>query len=336
MRFRVFAVTVATLSFPFVAFAGGIPFFGPIIPQAYNVCPASWGLLITVINNIISLLITLAIVFVAPLTIAYAGFLYVVNPLNPSGISRAKEILWHTVEGIIFALAGWLIVDAVMAVLYHPSDSSWSTQWASLITGNASDVCLKQQGAVQGQGLNQVPALGSSATGGLNPPTVGPAGSPCDPQAVMNAASAGGYTLSATQANILACIAKPESSCNPSPPPNKYWNNPTGPGGKASTAAGAFQVLLASNSKCYENTTCYDAAGLLPNATTQLNCSTGFNPNGTIKDQAKVNQCLLAANNLNCSASAAACLLQQNGGSFSPWQADVNNAQQTGCITTGG
>ncbi len=132
---------------PLAAHAGGIPFFGPIIPEQYAACPAGWGMLVTVINNIISLLITLAIVFVAPLMIAYSGFLFVVNPVNPSGREEAKSILTHTIVGIVIALSGWLIVDAIMAVLYHPTGSIGST-WSQLIISNPSDPCLKQKGSV--------------------------------------------------------------------------------------------------------------------------------------------------------------------------------------------
>ena len=86
MRSRIplfaFLLVAGSLALPLAAQAGGIPFFGPIIPNEQitvngvltnqNVCAAGWGLLITVINNVISLLITLAIVFVAPLMIAWS------------------------------------------------------------------------------------------------------------------------------------------------------------------------------------------------------------------------------------------------------------------------
>ena len=157
MRSRILAfapllVISSVLVLPLIAHAAALPFFGPIIGNSAgtaleNICPLGWGYLITVINNIIRLLLTLAIVFVAPLMIAYSGFLFVVNPVNPSGREEAKNILTHTVVGIVIALSGWLIVDAIMAVLYHPTGSIGST-WSQLITGNPSDPCLKQEGSV--------------------------------------------------------------------------------------------------------------------------------------------------------------------------------------------
>lgn len=148
---------------PTIANAAAIPFFGPIIPSGSvtisgvtgntNTCAAGWGMLITVINNIIRLLITLAIVFVAPLMIAWSGFLFVVNPVNSSGIAKAKSILLNTVVGIVLALAGWMIVDAIMAVLYNrnasvPGTSTVLGTWSQLITSGGELPCLDVRGSV--------------------------------------------------------------------------------------------------------------------------------------------------------------------------------------------
>ncbi|MSU74425.1 hypothetical protein EXS57_01450 [Candidatus Kaiserbacteria bacterium] len=140
---------VGSFVLPLAAHAG-IPFFGPIIPQQFNACPLGWGAVITVINNIISFLITLGIVFVAPLMIAWSGFLFVVNPVDSSGISKAKSILLHTITGIVIALAGWMIVDAIMAVLYNSGARSGTTvlgTWSTLITSGNLPACLVQRGA---------------------------------------------------------------------------------------------------------------------------------------------------------------------------------------------
>ena len=50
-------------------------------------------------------------------------------------MNKARGIMLNTVIGIVIALAGWLIVAAIMSVLYHPSDSTWGA-WSSLIYGN--------------------------------------------------------------------------------------------------------------------------------------------------------------------------------------------------------
>ncbi|MBU6214915.1 hypothetical protein KGM48_03710 [Patescibacteria group bacterium] len=293
---------------PGIAHAG-IPFLGPIIPPDSNICPASWGMLITVINNIISLLITLAIVFVAPIMIAYSGFLFVVNPPHPEGIEKAREILWNTVKGIVLALSGYLIVSAVMAVLYHPDPSTnWTTNWANIITGNSNDMCLIQAGSTPGSSLN--PSVAGSGNTGVLPgggyfstALSNSPGSPCNP-ATLTAVGA-----SQTQANLLACVAQGESTCGATNPPynlNFSWNKATS-NGKASTAAGAYQVLLSSNHACYENATCYSAAGV----SGPLNCQNAFDSNGFPIAGALLTTCEQAAGNVQCSAAAAVCLLNQ-------------------------
>ncbi len=155
-RFLFVALLVAgSLALPLAAQAGGIPFFGPIIPNEQitvngvltnqNVCAAGWGLLITVINNVISLLITLAIVFVAPLMIAWSGFLLVVSQGDSGKRTEARKILTNTVVGIVIALAGWLIVDAIMVALYNPDTPIAGGKlgvWSQLVTSGGAPLCI--------------------------------------------------------------------------------------------------------------------------------------------------------------------------------------------------
>jgi hypothetical protein len=119
-----------------------IPFFGPIIPPDGQTCAAGWGLVLVVINNIIKVLLTIAIVFVAPLSIAYAGFLFVVNPTSAGDISKAKSVITNTVVGIVIALASWLIVDAVMVTLYKPTAQGWSQSWWQLVSSGGAARCI--------------------------------------------------------------------------------------------------------------------------------------------------------------------------------------------------
>lgn len=322
-RMSLFALlfTVASFAVPLAVHAGtngGIPFFGPIVPSSINVCPAGWATLITVVNNIISFVLTLAIVFFMPLMIAWAGFLYVVNSVNPEGISKAKSILWHTILGIVIALAAWMIVDALMAVLYTGSAgaSAWGT-WSSLVTGGG-DTCLQQAGAAPGAGLNEVTGITASSTGNI----LSFGSGPCDANVLLGDMS----SLSVAQANTFACLAKPESSCGATLQ-NYSWNVPNAQG-YASTAYGPFQVTLSTNHSCYENQACYTAAGVAG----PLNCQNGFGPKGfTAGGNATVlANCEAAAANVACSLSAAVCLLQQQG--WTAWTADPRSQAQQSCI----
>lgn len=125
-----------------------IPFFGPIIPNEINTCPLGWGAVILVVNNIIEFLLTIAIVFVAPIMIAYSGFLFVVNPVSPAGKEKAKGMLLNTIVGIVIALAAWLIVGAVMAAFYRPDPKSGFVEnWYNIINSGGLPACLPQSGS---------------------------------------------------------------------------------------------------------------------------------------------------------------------------------------------
>lgn len=310
MPLVLFALALLVFAVPHAAQAS-IPYFGPIVPSGTSAtCAAGWGMVILVINNLISFLITIAVVFVAPLMIAYAGFLFVVNPFNASGIQKAKDILTNTIIGIVLALAGYLIVDALMGALYNGKAGAW----ASIINWSSPDgPCLPQKGTEPGAGLTQAPppTIGTGGTGGLSTSLSTSPGNPCNPATITAAASQAGYPISSNQANMLACVAKGESTCGAMNPPynlNYSWNKDSG-NGKASTAAGAYQVLLSTNSTCYDNPVCEAAAGTpgIP-----LNCKSGFDSKGfVIPGSPIVSSCQRAAGNVGCSAAAAACLLSK-------------------------
>ena len=194
MRFRipVFILLLGTFVLPQFAYAG-VPFFGPIIPEAYNRCAAGWGLLMLVINNLISFLLTIVIVFIAPLMIAYSGFLFVLNPVNAGGKEAAKKILTNTVTGIVIALAGWMIVDAVMAVLYNPKDAG--STWTNLITTGGGDFCIPLKASLNQAQQTGIPTLGVTPGGGAGKFTFNPG---IDAQVV---------TESVPLAGLLSCMS---------------------------------------------------------------------------------------------------------------------------------
>lgn len=160
-----------------------IPFFGHIIPDAHNTCAAGWGMLIIVINNIIQFAITIAIVFIAPIMIAWAGFLFVVSPTNPSHRSQAKSILWNTVIGIVIALVGWLLVDAIMVTL----TGQGLDVWTNLVGTNNVQPCLNIPTTLQqttgGGTITGMSLLGQFTSGGTCTPL---SSGPCSVQSLSN------------------------------------------------------------------------------------------------------------------------------------------------------
>lgn len=312
MRFRlpIFALLfiAGSLALPHFAHAG-IPFFGPIIPEGNNVCAAGWGMFMIVINNIIELLITLAIVFVAPIMIAYAGFLYVVNAYDPSGIAKAKGILQNTIVGIVVALAGWLIVDAVMAVLYDTgAKTSGGTLgvWSSLVSSNG-DFCLKQAGSLPTDTLNPAITLSGVNADGTVTTTYGKPTAQCastNTACSLDALKAAGFTEA--QANVMSCIAVTENS-----------GRSTGCNGNA---CGTFQIMLTVNK----------LVGSACGGT--LNCPAlckGAKGNA-VKNEASCQPCVVAANNPQCNAQTAQNLFAKSG--YTPWTTLSDNTKSAACV----
>jgi len=307
------ALATSALMLPSVAFAVGIPFFGPLIPDAQKVCPGNWSLVIEVVNRSISLALTIVIVFIAPITIAYAGFLYVINPMNSSGMSQAKELLKNAVGGIVLSLAAWLIVNAVMAVFYKASSPGFNnTPWSSIVTGDSSKFCLDQKGTKPGDGLNQASGTGTgSGTGSTTPPSTGGGGggsaaglcpdsnNACSPAALMAAG------FSATEANVMSCIALTENS-----------GRATGCNGNA---CGTFQIMLTVN----------PLVG--PSCGGTLNCpSMCHGNNGAAVKTAECQPCVQAANTPACNAEAAHNLFTQSG--YGPWTTSSDNTKSGACV----
>jgi len=306
---------------PLAAHASGIPYFGPIVPTDASACAAGWGAVITVVNNIIAVALTIAIVFIAPLFIAWAGFLYLTSGASPGNRSKANAVLTNAIVGIVVALAGWIIVDAVMAALYNGSAGAWY----QIINSNGSSDCLSiagslnqatlpngQTGTVAGVGTDNAPLLTYGQGGACNAANI----------------EAQDPSITSTQANQLACIAQGESTCGTGNNLNYSWNTDTG-NGKASTAAGPYQVLLSSHSTCYDNAICEQAAGTPGQA---LNCKAAFDSNGFVTNQTLANTCAAAAANVGCSASAAVCA---TGGTTSGFQSAYSTDKYVSSCSTG-
>lgn len=328
------ALLLVVFVLPEIAHAS-IPFFGPIVPQegVYSQCPANWGMIITIANHIIEFAITILFVFIAPLLIAYAGFLMVLNPTSAGDIEQGKKILLNMAVGLVVALGAWMIIDAVMVVLYNPEARNGQSRlgaWSDLISTGNIPPCLPQQGSLYE--LNQaggarVVSIGSNGGAVLSLPTSGD----CEASKLMAAAAGSAYPLTQSQANTLSCIAVPESRCG---------NVTTGARtveGKPTSASGMFQIVFGYNDTCHNLNipACSKAAGVSGN----LNCSSAFKGGLPAPgEKARAEACKLAASNLDCNVQAASCLVQLDKKSsaptapFSAWTPDSRSATQKNCI----
>lgn len=308
----IFLLAAGSLVLPVAAHAM-IPFFGPIIDQSWTVpntitggvtqCALGWGAVITVINNIIEFLLTIAILFVAPVMIAYSGFLLVTGQGNPSAISKAKGVLLNTIVGIVIALAGWLIVDAIMTALTTgPNGPTFAQNWSSLVTSGNALTCLPQQGV--GTGLNQATpsaiTIGTAAAPSQNPNNV------CTTAALQSA----GW---GTNAAAMSCVTKYENApCDPNAPSG------TDKGADGNVVSwGIYQVNISADNLNY-------SACQATNNNQPLNCTQAFsggaytstNHATTVKDSNLYNKCVAAVENVACNTAAAQAIfnLRKNSG----------------------
>lgn len=291
-----------------------IPFFGPIVPEAYNVCPGGYPMFMAVVNNIIQFALTIIVVFILPIRIAYAGFLMVSEPMSPGGHSKAKDIVINTLAGVVIALAAWMIVDAVMAVLYKSPDDAWGT-WTSLMGSGTGDTCLQQAGALPGDVLNQatlaplitgVNASGSIVT--LNGQTLAQcssSNSACSPTALQSA----GFTPK--QANIMSCIAATENA-----------GNAVGCNGHA---CGTFQIMLSVNPLVGAACSKYP----VHDCTGASACNKGKSASSSACE-ACIQAEKQAANDSACNAQAARNLYAQSG--YGPWTTFSDNKKSAACV----
>ncbi len=101
-------------------------FSGPIVPSDLQSCPAGWPGFLSVLYNLIRFAIYLAIVM-AVLAIAYAGFMWVINPVSPENRSTAKKALMNAAIGLVLTLSAWLIVNTLLLALGVPGGISGAT-----------------------------------------------------------------------------------------------------------------------------------------------------------------------------------------------------------------
>jgi hypothetical protein len=292
-----FICIAGSLALPIAAHAS-IPFFGPVVPETINRCAAGWAAVIIVINNVIELLITLGIVLLLPFMIAYAGFMIVTSQGTPGKITEARKIVLNTILGIVVALAAWLIVDAVMAVLTAgPNGATFARNWSSIINSGGQNPCLIQEGALQTLNQTNLGVTGINASGGTvnisgkSLPLCSSSNTACSPSALQATG------LNSTQSNIMSCIAVTESSGVPATPPY----NTTHPGSN-STACGTFQIT--------QTTWNSTASGACSNFSSCQDASCNMQVAQTLVSKSGYTSWTCAG----CNSKAASCIQQYSGG----------------------
>ena len=346
--FLLFALIGAAV-FPVSALAADLPLFTPgwhIVPDAHELdpnCPVGAPLgfagALQLIQNLMNAGISFGIL-ICVIVIAFAGLLWMLTATNPESHSQAKKVLTNAAVGLLIVLTAWLMVDFVMKVLYMGTggDPGKFGPWNKILTGG--EYCIVENkdlkplftgDILSTPGEGDVTAAPSATD--IAGATVGAAG--CAPGTIKSAAAAGGYQLTEAQSNTFSCIAKAESSCGTN------ITGATTQSGQTTTANGMFQIILGYRdpqgqpSQCHSLnipicSTAAKRAGW--NGTGNLNCANAFS-GGKVKtgQEALARVCKAAAANLECNASAAACLLKKRP-DFGDWTGDSRSSKQKACI----
>ncbi len=340
-RFVKFFLISALLAAPFLTQAattsGRATFFGPIVPLACHcdtnqtvqgtgqatISAPDYGCVLQTLQNLINFGISLGVLAVI-LYIAFAGFQLITNGGNPGKLAKTRERLLNAVIGIAVILSAWLIVDFVMKTLYN--DSSYGP-WNAILADNGNHQCLvvKNPTVISVQTVvNDATSVAPGTTG--NTTSSGTASNTgifaCNAARLQSEAAASGVSISDDEANKLACLAKPESTCG---------QGTTGAhtaSGKATSAAGPWQNILGDKDSCHSLN--------LP-ACGNLNCSAAYS-GGKVKpdanSQALAAQCQKAIAGLGCSVAAADCLIKADRG-YSAWTGTgdgYSHAAQKACV----
>lgn len=90
--------------------------FASIVKACGDNGPCGWNELITLINDVITYLLTIATIL-AVVSFIYAGFLLITAGGNSSKVGQAKSIFGSVVIGLIFAYGAWIIVHFLITAL---------------------------------------------------------------------------------------------------------------------------------------------------------------------------------------------------------------------------
>jgi len=320
------------------AYAANLPLLDPnfsIVPTECRACPCDYGGVLQLIQNLMNAAVSIGVIAFV-LVAAYAGASFMLNPTSPEARNQAKSMLLNVVIGMVIVLGAWLFVDFIMKTLYNPNSTSQGVTfgpWNKILVSDDPSLCIQHhdQGVIGGLlGGIATGFIGGNGGGGAYPLNVINTGAGnCSPTAISTAAATGGYRLSAQQANTLSCIAVPESSCG------RNTNIPKTTSGQQTSARGMFQITLGANDQCHSLNfpVCTQAAQRAGwTGSGSLQCSNAFS-GGRPKPgmEALANACTAAALDLNCNATAAACLLQKNT-NYSDWTADSRANAQAACV----
>lgn len=107
-KYLLLILPIALFATPVVVFGQGIvPCNGP---------DCDWGALIVLGQNILNLIVTIAVIASAVM-FAYAGWLFFSDTGNASNVEKGKKVFGAVVVGLIIVLVAWLVINTILVTL---------------------------------------------------------------------------------------------------------------------------------------------------------------------------------------------------------------------------
>ncbi|MBU1246475.1 pilin [Patescibacteria group bacterium] len=116
-----YILTVIVLYFlPIIAGADGLVPCGGELPEL----PCTYNDLLILVNNVINYLLLNISIPLAAVMFAYAGFLMLTAGGVEEQITKAKQLMWGVLWGLLIAFGAWVIVNTILDALGLQDD--WS------------------------------------------------------------------------------------------------------------------------------------------------------------------------------------------------------------------
>jgi hypothetical protein len=79
--------------------------------------PCGFDDFVLLIRNIIRFIVLYLSAPIMALGLAYSGFLIMTSGASSSGRQKAKDMMWKILQGFLWAIAAWLIVETIFSAL---------------------------------------------------------------------------------------------------------------------------------------------------------------------------------------------------------------------------
>lgn len=119
MKINYYNISSFVLIF-FVLFLPCLVLAAPLVPCGTSEVgsqPCTFGNLADLFNRVMDFLLRVVLIPLAVMAIVFVGIQYVTAAGNPAKLSKAHEVLWDVLLGILIALAAWAIINTIFNVL---------------------------------------------------------------------------------------------------------------------------------------------------------------------------------------------------------------------------